>query len=80
MEVQADLWYKQRMFEKARSGALHAADVFEKLGAAQDLERCGNLLRRIDEELNRPVISDKSGVDGEHLETSPLPACINVPF
>ena len=80
MKVQADLWYKQRMFEKARSGASHAADVYEKLGATQDLERCRNLLRRIDEELNRPVVSDKSGVDGEHLETSPLLACINVPF
>jgi len=80
MKLQADLWYKQRMFEKARSRASHAVDIFEKLGAAQDLERCRGLLRRIDEELNRPVVSDKSDVDGEPLETPPLPACINVPF
>ena len=58
MEVQADLWYKQRMFEKARSGASHAADIYEKFGAARDLAECRGLLRRIDEELNRPVVSD----------------------
>ena len=58
MGLEARFWYKQRMFEKARSGALHAVDVFEKLGAARDLAECRGLLRRIDEELNRPVVSD----------------------
>ena len=80
MELQAHLWYIQGMYEKARSGASHAIDVFEKLGAAQDLEECRELLRRIDEELNSPVASDESDVGGEPLETSPLPACIDVPF
>ena len=67
MQLQADLWYDQGMFEKARSGALHAADIYEKLGAALDLEGCRELLRRIDEELNRPVVSDESDIGGEHL-------------
>jgi len=80
MQLQANLWYCQGMFEKARSGALHAADIYEKFGAAQDLEKCRELLQRIDEKLNRPIISDESDVDGEPLETPPLPACIDVPF
>jgi len=80
MELQAHLWYDQGMFEKARSGALHAADIYEKLGAGQDLEDCRELLQWIDEELNRPVISDESDIDGEPLEMPPFPACIDVPF
>jgi len=80
MQLQANLWYDQDMFEKARSGALHAADIYEKFGAAQDLERCRELLQWIDEKLNRPIISDESDVDGEPLETPPFPACIDVPF
>ena len=76
MWQQAEFWYSQGVFEKARSGASHAVDIFEKLGAEQDLERCRVFLRQIDEELNRPVVSD---VDGEPLETPPLPACIDVP-
>ncbi|KAF9648060.1 TPR-like protein [Thelephora ganbajun] len=48
MESQARFWYKQRRFKKAKSEALHAANVFERLGAADDLERCGVLLRDVD--------------------------------
>jgi len=82
MELQADFWYGQRIFERAGSEASHAADVYEKLGAAQDLGECRKLLQRIDEQMNNPVVSDESGVDGagELLEMLPLPACINVPF
>ena len=71
------------MYGKARSGASHAVDIFEKLGAAQDLdsEECRErLLLRIDGEPNSPAASDESDVGGEPLETSPLPACIDVPF
>jgi hypothetical protein len=78
MELQADFWWRQRMFEKARVEASRAADVYEKLGATKDLGECRELLDRIDEEMNSPVVSDESDVDGELLETLPLPACINV--
>jgi len=50
MELQARVWYKQRRLEEARSEASHAADVYEKLGAAQDLKSCRVLLQRIEEE------------------------------
>jgi len=52
MELQAVVWYKQRRFEEARSEALCAIDVLEKLGAANDIERCKRLLRDIQEELS----------------------------
>jgi len=50
MELQARVWYKQRRLEEARSEALRAADVYEKLGAAQDLKSCRRLLRRTEDE------------------------------
>ena len=47
MWLQATIWYKQRRFEDARSEVLRAADAFEKLGAAVDVEECKELLRVI---------------------------------
>jgi len=77
-ELQASSWYEQHMFEKARSEASHAADVFENFGAAHDLARCRELLQRIDEGTNNPVVSE-SDVNGELLEVL-SPASINVSF
>jgi tetratricopeptide (TPR) repeat protein len=70
MELQANFWYDQCMFEEARFEALRAADVFEKLGAAKDIERCRELLREIDE----------LDPDGEFLEMMLLPAHIDFLF
>ena len=39
-EEQAIIWYKRRRLEEARSEALCAADIFDKLGTAEDAERC----------------------------------------
>ena len=49
MEVQAELWYKQRRLEDAKSEVLGAIDVFGKLGAVQNLEACRRLLRAIED-------------------------------
>ena len=49
VELQARLWYKQRMLEEAKSAAEYTASVYEKLGAAWDLETCQRLLRQIEE-------------------------------
>ena len=46
--LQARCWYKQHRPEEARSEALHALDLFEKLGAANEMERIRKLLREID--------------------------------
>jgi len=48
-QLQAKFWYGQGKFEEAKSEALRAADVFERFGAAKDLEECRALLRDIEE-------------------------------
>jgi len=57
MVFQARIWYKQHRLEKARSEALRAADIYEKLGAAKGIEKCRTLLRDIQEELDTTVAS-----------------------
>jgi len=57
MKMRVMVWYKQGRPEEARSEASRAADVFEKLGAAQDLENCRGFLRWIEKEMNNPVAS-----------------------
>ena len=51
MGLQARAWYKQGRLEEARTRALGAADVYEKLGAAKDVEDCRELLRKIETSL-----------------------------
>ena len=67
MELKARFWYRQHMFEEAKLEALRAVGSYEKVGATKDLERCRELLRKIDE----------LGSDGELLETMLLPAHTN---
>jgi tetratricopeptide (TPR) repeat protein len=57
MELQAKVWYKRHKLEEARSETSRAADVFEKLGAADDAERCRKLLQHIQKELDTVVAS-----------------------
>ena len=49
MEQQARIWWKERKFEEAKSEALHAASVFDKIGAAKEAEGCRAILRDIEE-------------------------------
>ena len=44
MEAQARIWYQQYKLKDATSEVLGAIEVFEKLGAASDVERCKMLL------------------------------------
>ena len=48
MEFQAILWNGQRRFEEARSEALAAVNLFQKLGAVDLVERVRELLLRMD--------------------------------
>jgi len=79
MELQANVWYQQDRPEQAKCEGLRAADVFEKLGAARDLEMCRGILRLIDFEMNGPVASDESDRNGagKPLETVPPVVFIN---
>ena len=55
MELQAQAWYLQHRLEGARTEALAAADVYEKLGTARKVEDCKKLLRKIEDSLAAPV-------------------------
>jgi tetratricopeptide (TPR) repeat protein len=48
-ELQAHIWYEQGRLEEAKSEALCAADVYGKIGAAEDVEDCRGLLQDIEE-------------------------------
>jgi len=66
MGLQAWVWYKQHRLEEARSEALRAVDVFEKLGAARAMENCRGLLRDIQ---NTTAASGQSNFTCELLRT-----------
>ena len=80
MELQARVWYKQHRFEEAKSEALRAADVYEKLGAAKVVEECRTLLWRIQKELDSLIASGQSSFDCELLQTMLFPPHTNIPF
>ena len=71
--LQARFWYERRML-KANSEALGAIEVYEKIGAAKDVERCRSLLRKIER------ASRKLDFNGELLEVALLPTPANFPF
>ena len=77
MRMQARIWYKQCRLEEAESEALCAADVFENIGAAKDVERCRTLAREIRAKMERPIASGESDSNGALLNTAPLPTIIN---
>ena len=51
MELQAHIWYKQGRLEEAKSEVLCASKIYEKHGAAKDLEDCRALLQKIDQSI-----------------------------
>jgi tetratricopeptide (TPR) repeat protein len=48
MYMQAKIWYGQGRVGEAQLEALQAIEIFEKLGAARDVEVCRSLLRQLD--------------------------------
>jgi len=70
--LQAWFWCQQRMFEEARSEALRALGVFEKLRATSDAEDTRDLLEEIEEMDLDPAVPD-----GELLETMLLEVCVD---
>ena len=57
IHLQAWFWWKQGRFEEAKSEALRAADIYERLGAAEVLENCKDLLQWIEEGTKKMVTS-----------------------
>ena len=48
-EMDAWIWYRQRMFDDAASEALHAIELYEKVGSAEDVADCRALLGEIEQ-------------------------------
>ena len=69
MELQARFWYEEGKFGEAKPEALHAADVYEKIGAVKDVERCRAMLRTMEVGVGESVTSSESDSNGELLET-----------
>jgi tetratricopeptide (TPR) repeat protein len=67
MEMQAWIWYRQHRLDDARSEALGAIKIYEKLGLVQDMVGCRNLLQWIEEAMESCLISNESDPDGEHF-------------
>ena len=80
MDLHADILYGQGRLEEAKSEFLCAAETFEKLGAAGDLERCRGLLQRISEEMNTAVATHEPDSDRELLDTGLFPTPIDPSF
>ena len=79
-EEQALVWYEQGRFGEAKSEALRAAEIYEELGAVEDVERCRELLRDIEKKLNASVSSGQSESDCEFLQMALFLASINFLF
>ena len=48
-DMQARIWYRQRRLEDAKSEALRALEIFEKLGVADEVGDCEGLLQKIEQ-------------------------------
>ena len=65
MRLQARIWLEERKFEEARSGILRAVEVFGKIGAIADVERCRTILWGIEREMETLGAFEKSDFGGE---------------
>jgi tetratricopeptide (TPR) repeat protein len=74
--MQAVIWYRQRRFEEAKSGFLHALEIYEKLGAAKDAEICRGSLKTTDQEIKNLSTSFL----GKLLDAMPHPTSVNLHF
>jgi tetratricopeptide (TPR) repeat protein len=54
MDEHALIWYRQGRHEEAVSEVMCAIEIFGKLGAAVDLERCRNFIRDVEQSMKKP--------------------------
>lgn len=52
MTMQSLIWIRQGRLEDARSEALGALEIFEKVGAEEKVETCRDLFREIEQAMN----------------------------
>ena len=51
-ELQANVWYQQIRLEEAKSEALRALEIYEKIGATEDVGYCKDLLKKVERAMN----------------------------
>ena len=56
-EMQANVWYLQLRLEDAKLEALHALEIYEKLGAAGDVDSCRSLLQQVEQGMKKQPTS-----------------------
>jgi tetratricopeptide (TPR) repeat protein len=56
-QIQADVWYRQLRLEEAKSEALQALEIHEKLGAAKDAGHCRALLQMVEQAMEEQPTS-----------------------
>ncbi|KAF9780538.1 hypothetical protein BJ322DRAFT_1213646 [Thelephora terrestris] len=74
MKTQAWIWYLQHRLGDARSEALYALEIYERLGVVEDVGDCQRLLQIIEqatEILSIPSESDSDGLDSDAYCTAP---------
>jgi demethoxyubiquinone hydroxylase (CLK1/Coq7/Cat5 family) len=76
MEMQAKIWYWQDRLEDARSEILGAKEVYEGLGLSKQVEYCRVHLREMEE----AQVCEETSPDGQFLERSSAPGCIDLLF
>ena len=69
MERKAQIWHRQRRLEHAASEASGALEIYEKLGASNDIVDCKDLLQEIEQ-----------AMAGELLKITLLPIPVKPPF
>jgi tetratricopeptide (TPR) repeat protein len=64
-EMQAGIWYRQSRFEEAKSEILRAMEIYEKLGATNDVGDCEELLRKIERAMAGQPVSGEPDTNCE---------------
>jgi len=75
--LQAGILCKEQRFREAKSEVLHAITMFEKLGAAREVDDCKILLNDIEEKINGQVTTGGPDSSGEFLASVQLPLTVN---
>ena len=79
MEGQAKIWHRQGRFTEAKSEALRALEIYERLGAGRDLRDCRYLFEAIEGAVESRSTNLDSDYNGELLETIPCSTPIDSP-
>jgi tetratricopeptide (TPR) repeat protein len=79
MGIQAQAWYRQGRLDDARSEALCALGVYERLGAVEDVRGCRGILQLIEQAMEARSTCADSVSGGEHLEMIIHPTTLDSP-